>query len=70
MGCEEDGSLSLIDEKGNTRDDLSLPEDEEISKGIREAFEKGEKEVFVSVLTALKQDQIMSFTLRDFADAQ
>jgi translation initiation factor 5A len=69
MSCEEDGSLSLIDEKGNTRDDLSLPADEEIAKGIRDAQEKGEKEVFVSVLTALGQDQIMSFALRDFADA-
>jgi translation initiation factor 5A len=68
MSCEEDGSLSLIDEKGNTRDDLSLPADEEIAKGIRDAQEKGEKEVFVSVLTALKQDQIMSFALRDFDD--
>lgn len=68
MACAEDGSLSLIDEKGETRDDLSLPADDELAKQIRDNFDKGEKEVFVSVLTALGQDQIMSFALRDFED--
>lgn len=68
MGIEEDGSLSLIDEKGGTRDDLSLPADDELAKQIRDTFEKGEKEVFVSVLTALNQSQIMAFAARDFED--
>jgi len=68
MGVNEDGSVSLIDEKGQTRDDLSLPVDEEIAKGIKTAFEDGSKEVFVAVLSALSIDQIMSFVLRDFED--
>jgi translation initiation factor 5A len=68
MAIDEAGALSLIDEKGETRDDLNLPADDEIAKGIRDAFEAGEKEVFVSVLTALGQDQIMSFTTREFED--
>jgi translation initiation factor 5A len=68
MGIEED-RLSLIDEKGNTRDDISLPkEDEEMAKGIKDAFEAGEKEVFVTVLTALKQDMVTGFTLKEFED--
>jgi len=68
MGVSEDGSVSLIDEKGNTREDLSLPAEEEIAKGIREGHEAGEKEVFVNVLSALGTDQIMGFALRDFED--
>jgi len=66
MAVAEDGSLSLIDEKGETRDDLSLPEEEELAKNIREHFEAGEKEVFVSVLSALGHSQIMSYALRAF----
>jgi len=68
MDLAEDGSMSLIDEKGNTRNDLSLPTDEEVAKGVRDAIEAGEKEVFVSVLSALGIDQVMSFVLRDFED--
>lgn len=68
MDLQEDGSLSLIDDEGTTRDDLSLPADEEIADGIRKGHEAGEKEIFVSVLTALNQSQIMSFSLKDFDD--
>jgi translation initiation factor 5A len=68
MDLKEDGGMSLIDEKGNTRDDLSLPADEEVAKGIKDAVEAAEKEVFVSVLSALGIDQVMSFVLRDFED--
>jgi len=68
MACAEDGSLSLIDEKGETRDDLSLPSDDDLAKQIRDNFEAGEKEVFVSVLTALGIDQIMSWVARPFED--
>jgi len=68
MACDESGALSLIDEKGNTRDDLNLPTDEEVAAGVRDNFEKGEKEVFVSVLSALGQAQVMSFALREYED--
>jgi len=68
MDLKEDGGMSLIDEKGNTCDDLSLPADEEVAKGIKDAVEAAEKEVFVSVLSALGIDQVMSFVLRDFED--
>jgi len=68
MAVAEDGSLSLIDDEGETRDDMSLPEDEEIASGIRSNFDAGEKEVFVSVLSALGTAQIMSFVLRDYED--
>jgi translation initiation factor 5A len=68
MAVAEDGALSLIDEKGETRDDLNLPADDELAKAIRDNFEKGEKEVFVSVLTALAQSQVMSYAVRDFED--
>jgi len=68
MGINEDGSMSLIDEKGQTRDDISLPADEELAKPIKAAFEEGAKECFVSILSALGTDQIVSFVLREFED--
>jgi len=70
MGVSDDGSVSLLDEKGNTREDMSLPADEELAEKIKTAVEDGSKEVFVSVLTALGVSQIMSYTLRDFEDTK
>jgi len=67
-GINEDGSMSLIDEKGQTRDDISLPADDELAKPIKTAFEDGSKECFVSILSALGTDQIVSYILRDFED--
>jgi len=61
-------NLVLIDEKGNTREDVGLPADEDLAGKIKNAMEAAEKEVFVTVLSALKQDQIVAVNLRDFED--
>jgi translation initiation factor 5A len=67
MSLEGD-TLQLINEAGETREDISLPADEELAKNIKEAVEAGEKEVFVTVLTALKQDQVTAFNTKDHAE--
>jgi len=67
MSIEAD-NLSLIDEAGETRDDIRLPEDEELASQIKAAVEAGEKEVFVTILSALKQDQVVAMQLKDHAD--
>jgi translation initiation factor 5A len=61
-------TLQLINEEGETREDIGLPADEDLTKQIKAAVESGEKEVFVSVLTALKQDQVVGFNLKDHAE--
>jgi translation elongation factor IF5A len=61
-------SVSLIDEKGNTSDDLTLPPDEELAQKIKDAHEADEKEVMVTVMSALGQSQITGFSLKDRED--
>lgn len=62
--------LHLIDEDGETREDLELPEetDADLAKAIRENQEAGNKEVYVQVLAALGQEQIVGYILKDFDD--
>jgi len=67
MSLEGD-ALQLINEDGETREDIQLPADEELAKQIKDAVEAGEKEVFVTVLSALKQDQVTACNLKDHAD--
>lgn len=68
MGVNDDGTTSLIDDAGNTRDDVKMPEDEEMAAKIKEAHEAGDKEVFVTVLSALKTNQIVAFSTKDYTD--
>ena len=44
MSVEGD-NLSLIDEAGETRDDIRLPEDADLASQIKAAVEAGDKEV-------------------------
>jgi len=66
MSIEND-SLSLIDDDGNTRE-LDLPADEDLAGKIKEAVEDGGKEVYVTVMSALKQDQVTGFSLKDIKE--
>jgi translation initiation factor 5A len=59
--------LSLIDEKGNTSEQ-EFPPDEELTKKITDAHEADEKEVLVTVMSALGQSQITGFSLKDRED--
>jgi translation initiation factor 5A len=56
----EDGELSLMTDSGDTKDDLNMPEDEQLKKQIQTQFDDG-KQLLVSVLSACGVDQVMSF---------
>ena len=49
-----------MDEKGDTRDDLRIPSDEELAKKMREEFEKGEGTVIITVLSAIGEEAIIA----------
>ncbi|VWU53187.1 eukaryotic translation initiation factor 5A, putative, partial [Hepatocystis sp. ex Piliocolobus tephrosceles] len=60
----EDGFVSLLNDNGETKDDLSLPKDTEgnfddVAKQIRNLFDNG-KSVLVSVLSACGQEKIIA----------
>ncbi|XP_076472338.1 eukaryotic translation initiation factor 5A-1-like isoform X2 [Babylonia areolata] len=53
----DDGFLGLMDEANNQRDDLKLPDDETLSKEIRE---KADDDIMVTVLKAVKNEKVIS----------
>ena len=55
---DDEGFLSLMDSEGNTKDDLKLPKDEELATKIKDALD-GEKDVFVTVLSAIDIEQVI-----------
>jgi translation initiation factor 5A len=55
-----DGALSLMDENNNTREDLSLPADEEIAAPLQAQFGEG-KSLVVIVLSAMGKDAVVGF---------
>ncbi len=57
---EDDGFLSLMTDDGTLKEDLSLPEDQELAEKIRDEFNKG-KILMVHVQCAMNCDQVMSF---------
>ena len=59
MDISDDGYLSLMDENGETREDLELPEfPENYSRELKEAFES--KQLIVTVLKACGKEQVVS----------
>lgn len=56
IDVSDDSSISLLDDKGDTRDDLNLPEGD-LGKEIRDRFEKDEMLV-LTVVKALDEEQI------------
>ncbi|XP_022343388.1 eukaryotic translation initiation factor 5A-1-like [Crassostrea virginica] len=52
----DDGTLSVMDDDGNTRDDLNLPPGD-LGKDIKDRFEKGET-FTVTVIKAMGEEQI------------
>merc|ERR1711890_153863 len=63
MDIGEDNYLSLMDTEGNTREDLSMPEgtsdDEKVVAMIREYFDAGDCDVYVTVLSACGTEKIV-----------
>ena len=59
MDISDDGFLSLMDENGEMREDLELPEfPENYARELRDAFES--KQLLVTVLKACGKEQIVS----------
>jgi hypothetical protein len=57
--------VTLMDDKGDTREDLRLPIEDEY-KNLREAFADGSKEVWVTVVNAMGISKIdPQFVLKD-----
>ena len=56
INIEDDGFVILMNDAGETKEDIKLPEDEwlkDVKDKIREIFEAGEKECLVTVITAM-----------------
>mmetsp|Transcript_32973 Transcript_32973/g.57928 ORF Transcript_32973/g.57928 Transcript_32973/m.57928 type:complete len:162 (+) Transcript_32973:307-792(+) len=58
VDIQSDGYVSLMDDQGNTKEDIKLPEDT-IGESIRSMFDDG-KQVVVCVLTACGIEKIIS----------
>ena len=52
IDCDQDGFLTLMTSDGETREDLNLPEDEELANKIREMWEDG-KVIFFDLFIVL-----------------
>jgi translation initiation factor 5A len=60
LDISDDGFVSLMDDKGDTRDDLRVPGDEELAKKMREELEKGEGTIIITVLSAIGEEAIIA----------
>jgi len=63
INIEEDGYCSLMDDAGNVKEDLKIPEDEwlkDVTDKIREIFAEGKKECLVTVISAMGNEKIIS----------
>ncbi|XP_022666991.1 eukaryotic translation initiation factor 5A-1-like isoform X3 [Varroa jacobsoni] len=60
IDISDDGFVSLMDDKGDIRDDLRVPADEELSRKMKEELEKGEGNVIITVLSAVGEEAIIA----------
>ena len=63
INIDDDGYVSLMNDAGDVKEDLKLPEDEwlkDVTDKIREIFEDGKKECIVAVVSAMEQEKIIS----------
>ena len=56
----EDNYVSLLDENGDSKDDLQLPNDPIISKNIIDKFEDGNEDIFITTISAMDEEKILS----------
>ncbi|XP_076315238.1 eukaryotic translation initiation factor 5A-like [Tachypleus tridentatus] len=59
IDISDDNYVTLMDDKGETRDDLKIP-DGELGQKIREDFGKDEATVIVTVLSAVGEEAIIA----------
>ena len=63
INIDDEGFVSLMQDSGEVKEDLKLPEDEwlkDIVTKIKSVFEEGKKECLVTVIAALGQEKIIS----------
>lgn len=60
IDISDDGYVSVMTDKGDTRDDLKLPTDSELAQKIRDEFAKEEITVFVTVIKAVDEEAIIA----------
>lgn len=58
VSIDDDGFLSLMDESGNVREDLKVPEGE-LGSNIRDAYDKG-VDAMCTVLSACGEEQVIA----------
>ncbi len=62
INVSDDGYLSLMDEHGNMRDDMRLPDesetDQELSKRIQSMFDE-QKNVYIVILSAMNIEKVI-----------
>lgn len=56
----DDGYVSLMTDKGETREDLRLPDDPDLQKKIKEEFAKEDNTVIVTVISAVGEEAIIA----------
>lgn len=59
IDISDDGFVTLMTDKGDTRDDLRLP-DGELAQKIREEFAKEDNTVLVTVISAVNEEAIIA----------
>ena len=55
----EENYVSLLDENGDSKDDLQLPNDPIISKNIIDKFEDGNEDIFITTISAMDEEKIL-----------
>ena len=63
INIDDDGYASLMNDAGDIKEDLKLPEEEwlkDVSDKIREIFQDGRKECLIAVISAMGQEKIIS----------
>jgi len=60
LDISDDGFVSLLDDKGDIRDDLRMPTDEELAKKISEDLKKSDANIILTVLSAVGEEAIIA----------
>ena len=63
INIDDEGFMSLMDDNGTMKGDLKLPEDEwlkDVTNRAREILESGEKECFVTIVSAMDNQKLIS----------
>jgi len=63
INIDDDDYLSLLDDDGNSKDDLQLPDDSELSFNIRKKFDDGEDDIFLTTISAVGEEKVVSMKL-------